>query len=342
MFSIKAVHVVVNLRNFDLNLLAVFEAIYELGSVSNAARHLGLSQPATSHSLSRLRDLCKDELFVRNRGALSPTPVAQAIHPVVSHALTTLRAGLSQSIGFDPATSERRFNVAIPHPFGPLYALHLRHAAATRAPRISIKFDTVTRPLDLDPRLREGEVDLVVDWLPIEADPFVNRPVFEDRIVLLAREGHPIARPGMTYEDMRQCEFVSIHHRRERQNMPPVLRTLVPHLHETLLISELLEIPTVVACTDLVGIFPSSMVLQLGALLHLQALELPMELPNDRLLTIYLVWHEARRNDAAHRWLRALIEEELPRFTDQAGIIASIAPGRAIHDPPPTTQIPEA
>lgn len=312
-------HVVVNLRNFDLNLLAVFEAIYEHGSVSTAAQRLGLSQPATSHSLSRLRDLCKDELFVRNRGALSPTPVAQAMHPVVSHALMTLRTGLSQSIGFDPATSQRRFSIAIPHPFGPLYALHLRHAAAARAPGIKIKFETVTRPLDLDGRLREGEVDLVVDWLPIAADPFVNRRLFEDRIVLLAREGHPVAMPGMTYDDMHQCEFVGIHHRRDKLNLPPVLRSLEPHLRETLLISELLEVPTVVACTDLVGIFPSSMVSLLSARLHLQALELPIELPNDGELTIYLVWHEARRNDAAHRWLRALVEEELPRFANQTG-----------------------
>jgi DNA-binding transcriptional LysR family regulator len=254
MLNIEAVHVMVNLRNFDLNLLAVFEAIYEYGSVSAAARRLGLSQPATSHSLSRLRDLCKDELFVRNRGALSPTPIAQALHPVISHALVTLRTGLSETIGFDPATSERRFSVVIPHPFGPLYALHLRRAVSALAPGIRTKFETVTRPLNLDARLREGEIDLVVDWLPIDADPFVNRRLFKDRIVLIAREGHPIAKPGMTYEDMRQCEFVGIHHRRDALHMPPVLRTLEPHVQETLLISELLEVPTVVACTDLARI----------------------------------------------------------------------------------------
>ena len=328
MINIDAVHIMVNLRNFDLNLLAVFETIYENGSVSAAARRLRLSQSATSHSLSRLRDLCKDELFVRNRGALSPTPIAQALHPVISRALMTLRTGLSESIGFDPATSERRFSVAIPHPFGPLYALHLRHAVAALAPGIRIKFETVTRPFDLDVRLREGDIDLVVDWLPIEADPFVNRRLFEDRIVLLAREGHPIAKPGMTYEDMRQCEFVSIHHRRDTLHMPPVLRTLVPHVRETLLISELLEIPTVVACTNLVGIFVDSMMPMLSARLHLQALELPMELPNDRELTIYMVWHEARRNDAAHRWLRALAEEELPRFKERDGNpVCAIAQG---------------
>ncbi|MBV8402162.1 MAG: hypothetical protein JOZ17_26085 [Acetobacteraceae bacterium] len=85
----------------------------------------------------------------------------------------------------------------------------------------------------------------------------------------------------MTYEDMRRCEFVNIHHRRDMQGMPPVLRALVPHVRETLLISELLEIPTVVACTDLVGIFASSMVPLLSARLQLQAL---LNLDSERLI----------------------------------------------------------
>ena len=65
-----------NLRSLDLNLLTVFEAIYELGTVSGAADRLALSQSATSHALSRLREACRDDLFVRTRQGLSPTVVA--------------------------------------------------------------------------------------------------------------------------------------------------------------------------------------------------------------------------------------------------------------------------
>src|SRR5215472_15763302 len=123
-----------NLRSLDLNLLTVFEAIYELGSVSGAAGRLALSQSAASHALARLRDACKDDLFARASQGLSPTPVAQEMYPAVKQALDILRATLSEASGFDPNTSQRRFRVSIPHPMGPFHALVLRAAVATAAP----------------------------------------------------------------------------------------------------------------------------------------------------------------------------------------------------------------
>jgi DNA-binding transcriptional LysR family regulator len=92
-----------NLRSLDLNLLTVFVAIYELGTVGSAADHLALSQSATSHALSRLREACNDDLFVRGRQGLSPTPVAQEMYPAIKQALDALRATLAEASGFDPA-----------------------------------------------------------------------------------------------------------------------------------------------------------------------------------------------------------------------------------------------
>ena len=106
-----------NLRSLDLNLLTVFEAIYELGTVSNAADRLALSQPATSHALARLRKACRDELFVRGHKALSPTPTANAMYPVIKQALEALRTSLAEATGFDPATSRRHFRHLHPHPW---------------------------------------------------------------------------------------------------------------------------------------------------------------------------------------------------------------------------------
>src|SRR4051794_9865500 len=90
-----------NLRSLDLNLLTVFEAIYELGTVSGAADRLALSQSATSHALSRLREACRDDLFVRTRQGLSPTPVAKDMYPAIKQALEALRAALEEASGFD-------------------------------------------------------------------------------------------------------------------------------------------------------------------------------------------------------------------------------------------------
>jgi LysR family transcriptional activator for leuABCD operon len=130
-----------NLRSLDLNLLTVFEAIYEIGTVSGAAERLNLSQSATSHALSRLRETCGDALFVRAVQGQSPTPVAKAMYPRIKQALEALRESLSDASGFDPARSQRDFRVSIPHPMGPFYVLSLRAAAAKAAPGVELSFE---------------------------------------------------------------------------------------------------------------------------------------------------------------------------------------------------------
>ena len=188
-----------NLRSLDLNLLTVFEAIYEFGTVSGAADHLALSQSATSHSLSRLREACRDDLFVRGGRGLSPSPTAKEMYPAIKQALDALRATLAEASGFDPGTSQRRFRISIPHPMGPLYALALRAAAAAVAPGIILTFDTVSQPVDLDGNLRDGISDIAIDWLPAELDPFINTKLFDDRLVLVARGGHPSINADVTH-----------------------------------------------------------------------------------------------------------------------------------------------
>ena len=301
-----------NLRRLDLNLLTVFEAIYELGTVSSAADRLALSQSAASHALARLRDACKDDLFVRARQGLSPTPAAQEMYPAIKQALDALRATLAEASGFDPATSQRRFRISIPHPMGPFYLLALRAAVAAAAPSVVMTFDTASLPVDLEENIRDGVVDLAIDWLPIELDPFVNRKLFDEHGILLARRDHPFVKVGVTLDDLRKAEFVTLHHRREAADAPLAIREFLKlGLNEAVHVSELLEIPALVATTDLVGLFVASMGPALEQRLGLQALPMPVELPP---LPIYMVWHETRRHDAAHRWLRQTVAQEMSRF----------------------------
>jgi DNA-binding transcriptional LysR family regulator len=300
-----------NLRSLDLNLLTVFEAIYELGTVSGAADRLALSQSATSHALSRLREACRDDLFVRARLGLSPTPVAKGMYPPIKQALEVLRASLAEASGFDPARSQRHFRISIPHPLGPFYALDLLKAAAAGAPQVVLTFDTLSRPIDLEDSLRGGIVDLAIDWIPIDLDPFVNTKIFDDRLALLARGEHPSVKAGVTIEDLRRESFVAPHRRRDLELLPVALKEFYKlQLPEVVRVSELLEIPTVVASTNLLGIFPSSMESLMEERLGLQVLPIPLELPA---LPIYMIWHETRRNDTAHQWLRELVSTKLDR-----------------------------
>ena len=103
----------INLRNIDLNLLTIFQAIYSDGQVVKAAATLGLTQPAVSHALGRLRNLFNDPLFVRSRSGMDPTPRAHEISDQVSQILINIRQVVSGDSQFDPATSKRELKIGM-------------------------------------------------------------------------------------------------------------------------------------------------------------------------------------------------------------------------------------
>jgi DNA-binding transcriptional LysR family regulator len=233
------------------------------------------------------------------------------MYPAIKQALEGLRASLAEVGGFDPTRSQRSFRIVIPHPLGPFYALDLKAAAAVVAPGIELAFETVSRPIGLEDRLRDGNADLAVDWLPAELDSFINKNLFDDQLILIARRDHPSVCRGVTIEDLRKEKFVTLHARRDVQRRPVVIRELSSlGMLEEVHVSELLEIPTVVASTDLLGIMPLSIGPLLEKRLGLQVLSPSLELPT---VPIYMIWHETRRNDTAHRWLRELVDAELGR-----------------------------
>ena len=100
-----------HIKDLDLNLLRVFDAVYRMGKVSRAAETLALTQPAVSQGLTRLRLLLRDPLFVRAGGGVQPTPRAERLAPAVRTALATLEQALSEAEQFDPLRSQRTFRI---------------------------------------------------------------------------------------------------------------------------------------------------------------------------------------------------------------------------------------
>ena len=298
---------VVNLRGLDLNLVTVFEAVYEAGSISRAADRLALSQSATSHALARLRDACRDELFVRSAAGIAPTPVAQLMYPEVRKSLDGLRRSLAEARGFDPCSSTRRFRVAIPHPAGPIWGLAIADKAKAAAPGVAVEFNTRTMPVDPMAGMLSGELDLSVDWLPAEGDRFVNRKLFADELVFVARRGHPRVARDIDAAALRKERFISIHPR--TQLGPDYLqdiRRAYLDLDIAIFVNEALEIPHIVLQTDLIGFIPLSLIRDYGAEVPFQIAPSPIR---TKPIPIFLVWHESRRTDAGHEWLRTLVAE---------------------------------
>ncbi|WP_172203079.1 LysR substrate-binding domain-containing protein [Niveibacterium sp. COAC-50] len=305
-----------NLRAVDLNLLPVFLAAYEERSLSRAAVRLAMTQSATSHALSRLRHLFKDELFIRHSRGMTPTATADLIYPPLRAAINGVSEVITESVAFDPATSTRRFAVSIPHPLGPRIALRLSERLVSLAPSLRVDFDTLTRPTDLDRRLSDGTCDLALDWLLPTAAQHHHEVLFEDVLHLMTRRDHALQGQTVTAARLRDARFVSIKARRRDGQQTEAGRMWSEFPWSiTLEVSELFEVLMVLAESDLVGFVPSSLVRLAEKSFDLQILPVPFLKPLS--MPIYSVWHPRRDNDSAHRFLRNQLVQVLQTLADE-------------------------
>jgi DNA-binding transcriptional LysR family regulator len=296
----------VNLRGVDLNLLPVFEAAYEERNLSRAARRLAMTQSAVSHSMTRLRTVFRDELFIRKTNGVEPTRVADLIYGRLRGAMGAVRDAVSETRVFDPATSERSFFIGISHPLGPMIAVRLRERLARAAPNVAVAFSTRSRPLEMERGLREGWVDAVVDWLPFGRGRYQELVLFEDSIVAVARTGHPALRRPLSLSELKKASFVNLRPRipGDPHPVPGILEWRRLELNVVLEVSEFLEVFMVASRSDLFGLIPSSMVKFGGECFGLK----PLKAGPKVTVPIRLIWPIVRERDAAHEFLRKQIQ----------------------------------
>ncbi|HXX84133.1 MAG TPA: LysR family transcriptional regulator [Casimicrobiaceae bacterium] len=291
-----------NLRGVDLNLLPVFEAAYEERSLSRAAARLAMTQPAVSHSITRLRALFKDELFIRQSRGVLPTPVADMVYTRLHGALGAVRDAVGETRGFDPRTSNREFFVTIPHPLGPILAVRVRERLARVAPHVRVEFSTRSRPIELERGLRDGRVDAAIDWLVPAGEQFSTALVFSDMLIAVARRGHPALRLSKFARVLQSVEFVALRARVEGEHPVPAMRELQRVRPKIALeVSEFVEVFMVASHSDLVGLVPRSMEKIAGAMFELRTLKAA---PKWGPVPINLIWHSRHDADAAHAFLR--------------------------------------
>ena len=294
-----------NLRSIDLNLLPVFEAAYEEATLSRAAERLAMTQSAVSHALSRLRIVFSDELFVRQGRGVVPTPVADALYAKLHGVLSAVRESVSETRGFDPKTSTRSFYISVSHPLGPLMAVCLREQLDVAAPGIKLAFSTRSRPVDLDRGLREGRVDMAIDWLIPSAGHFNDGVLFDDFIVGVARSGHPALRRVRTTEDLKKERFVSLRPRSDGENLVPGLQEISRlNLTYALEVSEILEVLMVTSQSTLLGLIPQSMLRLARDTFGLRRLSMAV---SAKPVPIRLIWPKSREGDLAHVFIRKQI-----------------------------------
>ncbi|MGB0919849.1 MAG: LysR family transcriptional regulator [Alphaproteobacteria bacterium] len=289
-----------NLRRLDLNLLTVFEAVYEDRNFTRAAERLGMTQPALSNAIKRLREEVGDPLFVRASGGVEPTARADVLAPHISTALNHVRLGFAEHGVFDPATAERRFKVCIGD-FGEAFCLPELYRSCGAGPHIKVAAIGEMGRNNLN-ELRSGSLDLVWDFMQLEDGHLLSEVVFEDQLVCIMRQDHPLANEDLTAQSyLAQRHIVVRATQNYVQEIEQVLRRASVEREVAVEVDHITAMPFIAARSDLVSITAASIARNLRDRLGLIAKPLPFEVPPVR---IHQTWHRRMQDDPAHIWLR--------------------------------------
>ena len=184
-----------DIRAVDLNLLKAFDALMSERAVTRAAGRIGLSQPAMSHALSRLRSLFADDLFVRTPAGMEPTAHAREIAPLISAAIEQIEAALNLGAGFDPARSAGIFSAGMAEYAEVALVGPLARAFAKEAPRATLRLLPLNGA-DAADQLERGMIDVAVAHLRTVPAAIETRPLLREPFVVVTRKGHPLAAAG--------------------------------------------------------------------------------------------------------------------------------------------------
>jgi DNA-binding transcriptional LysR family regulator len=296
---------ITNLRQLDLNLLLVFDALMQEQNLSRAALRLHLSQSTVSNALARLRQQLGEPLFQRTARGMVPTPHAHSLYTPVRQALHLLRIGLGPQEAID-LQAEQTFRLSMNDYAQALFLPGLLARIHALAPRVvlSVQSDDADTLLQ---RLKTGELDLAIDYLHFDDEDLRYQPLREQDLVVIARHDHPACREGLSLAQYQDSQHVSVHSRADRGSpLEIVLGSAKLRRKVQLYVSHYLAIPAIVAQSDLLGTVPRQLAEHFARHYALQIFPLPLQMPA---VQVSLIWHQQQDRAVGLRWLKEQIVE---------------------------------
>lgn len=299
-----------NLSNVDLNLLVVFEALYQTRNVTAAGRRLNRAQPSVSNALARLRILLNDPLFVRSGGAMTPTPRAHQLMPQIQQVLEQIHLALAPPARFDPATAEqRRFTLAA----GDYADIVLLPAIISRlrqtAPGIDIRVSRLDRH-NIYRQLDRGEVDIALGGHLSGTESHYVRTLFEEQLVCIANRSHPQLADGRwdlaRYLSLPHGLYAPADDGSARGLVDRRLAEIGGQRRVAVTFSHIVALPAVVADSDLIATLAASVARRFSDPQRVRFLPLPNELAIAPFPIELIAGRQAQR-DPALIWLCELI-----------------------------------
>ncbi len=288
----------VQLKQMDMNLFLVLEAIYSQRNLTRAAEQLHITQPAVSNALARLRRTLDDPLFTRTPAGMQPTPLTERIMPRVRQALALLGGSLSEQHLFDPATEEKTLRLSMNDMAETLLLPRLLERLQQQAPGIAVESYYVPRD-QLVKELAANTLDFGLDIPLVSATQLHQQRLINDRYLCMLRAGHPLAdQASLTLDQYLQLEHIHVSSRRSGPGLVDIaLNKLGRRRSIKLRVQHYRVAPLVVLRTDLALTVPASLTDQYPARLF----ELPFQIPQ---MDWHLLWHKNQHEDPANKWLR--------------------------------------
>lgn len=292
------------LHELDLNLLVVFNQLLVERRVSKAAENLGVSQPAVSNSLAKLRKLFGDELFLRTPKGMEPTPYADQLAESVSYALAMIHSGVNQRSSFEPSDAQRSFTIGMTD-IGEIYFLPaLMERLHRDAPGVTLSTVRNTA-INLKDELESGKVDLAIGLLPQLKAGFFQRRLFTQSYVCLMRRGHRLDKRKLSLAEFSAAEHLVVvstgtgHGKVDelllRSGVERRVRLTVPHY---------VSVGHILRGSDLIATVPERLADRLLEPFGLVKLPHPAKLPD---VAINVFWHAKYHRAPANRWLRGVV-----------------------------------
>ena len=293
-----------NWAAFDLNLLVVFDAVMQERSVTRAGRKIGLSQPAMSHALNRLRYMLKDQLFIRTPEGMVPTARAEQLAEPLRRTLDDMRRALEPET-FVPKEADRRFTIAVNNYAAIVVSPALLAAVSTAAPRVRLELPP-SGTLDVEGLLDRRELDLAIGYFSDPGERFALATLLEDRLVLVMRRGHPAAGRKLTPSSFASLPRLAI-------SSAPDFNTFVEAWlgreklrSRTVHAAPYLATARILAASDLVAILGERIAQVLVSSAGFSVAELPRQSPRT---VLKMLWHRRLDRQAADVWLRGVVAD---------------------------------
>jgi DNA-binding transcriptional LysR family regulator len=305
----------VELSDIDLNQLVLFQQLMVERRVSKVAENLGLTQPAVSNTLAKLRRQFGDDLFVRTPAGMMPTPFAEQLAEPIGYALGMIHSGLNQHSRFEPASVKRSVTIGMTDIGEIVFLPRLVERLRQEAPGVSLS--TVrTTATSLRDDMESGKVDLAIGPLPELKAGFFQRRLFRQRYVCLFRKGHALDRKRLTLDDFKTAEHLVIvsagtgHGKVDdlirRAGVDRAVRLTVPHF---------VSVGHLLRRTDMIATVTERLAQSLVEPFELTYRPHPIDLPE---IAINVFWHAKVHRSPAHQWLRSVVFDLFGDGTDRA------------------------